>query len=356
MALAAAVAGVVVGAAPASASTVGVGTTNTKTSVLTLQLGQNGSLLNLGLLTDTGGANIDPHGGTLGSATSLVPITLSSPALHLNLSTPAVATSQPGGQSNASSPALTLSSLGVPAALAAATIKPAALHSDYAAGAAHSTMTAAEVDGLSVVGGALANISLLASNLGADALTGQADGNRGVQIGNVNLLDLGALLQGLGVNLSSLPVGAVSQLLTQLNLPVPNVAGGTSLAGDVTNLSNTLTSLRQTLVGATTQITTPVDQTVAPILGQLNLPVPTTGALVSQVNADITSVQNTLVSLLTGVLSKLDSFPLVQLAATQLGINETAADTVGDSVAAVNVAPLKLTVAGVSLPIDAQAV
>jgi hypothetical protein len=59
--VAATVAGVMVGAMPASAGTVGVGTTNTKTSVLTLQIG---NLLNLGLLTDTGTANTDPHAGS----------------------------------------------------------------------------------------------------------------------------------------------------------------------------------------------------------------------------------------------------------------------------------------------------
>src|SRR5665213_1565357 len=86
-ALAATVATVMVGAAPASAATAGVGATKTKTAVVNLQIG---NLLNLGLLTDAGGANIDTGSGAPSAAASLVPITLSSPALHLNLSTPAI--------------------------------------------------------------------------------------------------------------------------------------------------------------------------------------------------------------------------------------------------------------------------
>lgn len=351
--LAATVAGVVVGAIPASASTVGVGTTNTKTSVLDLQLG---SLLNLALLTDTGGANIDPHAGALQAGTSLVPLTLSSPALKLNLSTPAITTLDPGGATNAASPALTLSSLGIPAALATATFKPASLHSDFTTGSAHSTMTAAEIDDLTVAGGAIASIDLLSSNLGADALSAQADGTRGVKIGTIKLLDLGALLKGLGIDLASLPVGSVSQLLSQLNLPVPAVSGlsgatgATSLAGEVASLSDALTSLRQTLVNATTQITTPVDGLTQGLLGKLGLPVPTVGSLVSQVNTLVGTLQTTLTNLLTTVLKSLDSFPLIQISGTQLGIHTTAADTLGHSAAGVTIAPMTITVAGVQLP------
>jgi len=345
-----AVVGVMVGGVPASAATVGVGTTNTKTSVLTLELGQNGSLLDLGLLTDTGGANIDPHAGTLNAGASLVPVTLSSSALNLHLSTPAISTLQPGGSAAAAGQALTLGALGVPAALATATIKPAALASSYVAGAAHSTMSAAEIDNLTLAGGALASIDLLSSTLGADALTGQADGTRGVQVGTIKLLDLGALLKGLGIDLTSLPIGALSQLASQLNLPLPDLAGGSDLASEVASLSAALTSLRQSLVTATTTVTQPVDALAQSLLGQLDLPIPTVGSLVTTLNATIATVQTDLTTLLTTVLSSLDSIPLVQISGTSLGISTTAADTVSDSSAAVTVAPLTITVAGITLP------
>jgi hypothetical protein len=345
-----ALAAVVTAGAPAGASTVGVGTTNTTTSVLTLQLGQGGSLLNLALLTDRGGANIDPHAGTLGAAASLIPLSITSQALHLNISLPPITTGQPGGTASASGSALSLTSLGVPASLATATIDPTALASSYVAGAAHSTMSSAQVNDLSLVGGGLASINLLASSLGADALTAQADGTRGVQIGNVNLLDLGALLQGLGVSLASLPLSALSTLTSQLGLPLPGLNAGTTLADEVNGLSATLTSLRQALVGATTSITTPVDAVAQGVLGALKLPIPTVGSLVTSVNNEITQVQTLLVGLVTSALNSLDSFPLVQLSATTLGIATTAADELSDSSAGVSATPINLTVAGIKLP------
>ena len=349
-ALAATVTAVVVGAAPAGAATSGVGTTSTKTSVLSLELGQNGSLLSLGLLTDAGGANTDAHGGTPQASTALVPITLSVPALHLNLSTPPITTQSPGGKADANSTAITLAGLGVPAALATATIKPATLHSEYVTGAAKSTITAAEVDNVSLVGGALASIDLLASKLGADALLTQSDGARGVDLGTVKVLDLGALLKGLGADLASLPLGGVSDLLAKLGLPVAGLTAGSSLSDTVTSLTNALTNLRQTLVNATTSITAPVDALTSGLLKNLNLPVPTVGTLVSDVNNLITSVQNTLTSLLTSALSALDSFPLLQITGSQFGITTKAADTLGNSAANIGLSPLSITVAGVKLP------
>ena len=355
--LAASVAAVVVGAAPAGASTKGVGTTATKTSVLTFQLGSNGSLLNLGLLTDAGGANIDSHNGTLRAANSLIPITLSSPALGLNLSTPAITTLSPGGQSDATSQALTLSGLGVPAAIATATIKPAVLHSDFVTSAARSTITAAEVDNLTLAGGALASVDLLSSTLGADALQGSSDGVRGVNIGSVKLLNLGALLAGIGADLKALPISALSGLLAKLGLPVAGLAAGTSLADQVTSLSTALTGLRTTLVNASTSITSTVDTTTGGLLGKLGLPVPAVGTLVTDVNTEITTLQNTLLGLLSNATAALDSFPLVQISGTQAGIATKAADTVANSSAGTAVTPLQVTVAGVKLPaIDLQAV
>jgi hypothetical protein len=355
--LAASVAALVVGAAPAGASTSGVGTTSTKTSVVTFQLGQNGSLLNLGLLTDVGAANTDSHGGALKASNSLVPITLASPALHLDLSTPAISTAAPGGQSDATSQAITLSGLGVPPAIATATIKPAVLHSDFSTSAAHSTMTAAEVDNLTLLGGGLASIDLLSSSLGADALSSQAAGVRGVNIGTIKLLDLGALLKGIGADLTTLPVGTLSGLLSKLGLPVAGLPAGANLADQVTSLSTALTGLRTTLTSsATSSTTSAVDTAASSALGKLGVPVPAVGTLVTTVNSEITTLQNTLTGLLSNAASALDTFPLVQVAGEQAGIGVKAADTLGHSSASTLFSPLKVIVAGQALNIDLQAV
>src|SRR5215469_3538980 len=97
---AASLAGIAIGAAPASASTSGVGTTTTKTAVLSVQLGQGGSLLNLNVLTATGNASIDPHSGVPSAIATLSPLSVSSGVLHLNASVPSLTTKAPGGPSD----------------------------------------------------------------------------------------------------------------------------------------------------------------------------------------------------------------------------------------------------------------
>jgi hypothetical protein len=353
--VAASLAALLVAAAPAGASTAGVGTTATKTSVLSFQLGTNGSLLNLGLLTDVGGANIDPHNGTLRATDSLIPITLASPTLGLDLSTPAITTLSPGGQSDSSSQAITLSGLGIPPSIATATIKPAALHSDFATSAARTTMTSAEVDNLTLLGGGLLSVNLLSSNLGADALSAQANGTRGVDLSEVKVLDLGALLKGIGGDLLSLPVGSLSGLVSKLGVPVSGLAAGSSLSDQVTSLSNTLTDLRNTVASAVNSATsTAVSSASSSVLGGLNVPVPAVGSAVSTVNSTIGTVQNTLVGLLSNAAAALDSFPLIQVSGTQVGIATKAADTLANSAASASVTPIKIIVAGQQLTVDLQ--
>ena len=355
--LAGSLAGVLIAAQPATAASsgAGVGSTITKTTVLEVQLGQNGSLLDLNVLGDQGGASIDPANSPSASA-SLIPLSLTSGLLHLNVATPALSTKSPGGAASSNGQSLSLTSLGVPAALATGTVKAATLQSDFATTAAHSLLSAAEVDNLSVLGGSLLSIDLLSSNLAATALTDNANGARGVNVGTVKLLDLGALLKGLGIDLASLPVPSVSQLLATLGKSVPGVPAGVDLATFVTQLNNSITSLRGTLNAALTQVTGTVDGVTGGILGGLGLPVPSLSSSVTQINDLISQVQAKLVAVLTQGLSALDSAPLVQVAATSVGVNTKAADTLAHSAVAITTAPISVTVAGISLPaLDATA-
>jgi len=352
-----ATAGVAIAAAPASAAPTGVGGTVTKTTVLNVALGQAGSLLNLSVLGDVGNASIDPHTGTPSANTSLNPLSVASQVLHLNASVPPLTTQAPGGQSDAAGQAISLSSLGVPAALATGTLKAAALHSDFASSAAHSAMTAAEVDKLSLVGGGLLSIDLLSSTLGANALTSDADGARTVNIGNISILDLGVLLRGLGIDPATLPIPTVSALLKQLGAAVPGLPTGVDLSTLVDQLNSSITSLRATINPALNQVTGAIDSTTSGILGKVGVTAPSTGSTVAQVNGVVDQVQAKLVALLTSGLSALDSLPLVQVAATSVGITTKAADTVANSAAGITTAPLNIKVAGIALPaIDASAV
>jgi hypothetical protein len=343
-------------ATPAGAATPGVGATQTKTTVVHVQLGQNGTLLNLTVLADNGGASIDPHNAP-SAATSLNPLALTSGTLNLNLSAPTLSTQAPGGPTDTAGQAVNLATLGVPGALATGTIKAAALHSDYASTAAHSVMTAAEVDNLSLLGGGLLSVDLLSSTLGANALGTDANGARGVNVGTVKLLDLGALLKGLGIDPSALPVSTLGALLGQLGLAVPGLPAGVDLNTFVSQLQTSITSLQSTVNSAANTVTGTVDATTGGLLGGLGLPVPSVSSTVSQVTGVVNGVVDKLTALLAGALSALDTAPLVQVAATQVGVSTKAADTLAHSLATVSTAPLNITAVGLKLPtIDAGAV
>ncbi|GAC1601438.1 MAG: hypothetical protein NVS3B21_29070 [Acidimicrobiales bacterium] len=369
-AVAASVAAVVVAAVPASAAANGRGQTKTTTSVLSLAIGKDGGLLNLNLLRDTGSANIDTHGADpTGSKTSLVALSLK--AAGVNVSTPAIGTSAPGGPADVAGPTVDTKTLGVPAALATATITPAALHSDFSPSGAHSTIGAAMVQNLTVAGGGLAKVALLQSNLDANALTAQAGGTRGVTVSNIELLNLGALLQGIGISPTSLSVNTLSDLLGQLNVVVNGLAAGTPLASQVSTLTSSITGL-QAAIATATSTSSPL--TVPPTLSQQLtsiVPVPVPGLAkaaaaplpiaiptnVADATALVTTLQGQLKTLLGASLAALDSTPLVKIAGTTVGVTTKAADTVANSSAGVSALPLKVTVAGKDLPVlDATAV
>lgn len=368
-AVAVTVATVVVGGVPAGAivsTPNGVGSTTTTTSVLSLSLGTAGNLLRLGILTDQGQSSIDPHTGTLGASTSLIPLTVDSAATGLHVAAPGLSTKAPGGASDVGGNTLTLASLGVPAALASAEIDPAALHSDYSPTAAHSNIAAAQIKNLTIAGGALASIDLLSSNLTADALSTQADGLRGVQVGTIKLLDLGALLKGLGTNLTALPLSTVDSLLSSLSLSSVLPAGTSLTALDtaITGLQATVTSTlnsNSTATSLSTNPTTTTTNALQQVTSSLTaataaraaaVTIPTVGTSIATVDALITQLTGTLSNLLNTALPALDSFPLLQVSATSVGITTRAADTLANSAAGVTVLPLTLTAAGIPLNVD----
>lgn len=376
-AVAATVATVVVGAVPATAQVTaapkGVGSTTTTTSVLGLTLGSAGSLLKLSLLTDKGVSSIDSHSAPAGASNQIVPLTLDSALAGLHIAAPTLSTSAPGGTPDVGGTALTLSSLGVPASLATASIDPISLHSDYSTSAAHSTIGAAQIKGLTIAGGALASVDVLGSNLSADALGASADGSRGVQVGTIKLLDLGALLKGMGTDITQLPLSVVTGLVDKLGLAPALPSGTPSLTSAVTTLQSAITGLQGALstsggssslptslptstVGALTTLgTLPAPLGLAKTAAVTPITIPTAGTPLTTVTGLVSQLQGTLAGLLSGSVPALDSFPLVQLDATQVGINTKAADTVANSAAGVTAQPMTLRVAGTPLSIDAAA-
>jgi len=347
-AVAASLTALVVTTASAGAATSGVGTTTTNTTVLSFQLGSGGATLNLSLLTDHGTANTDAKAGAPGAEASLVPASISSGPLHLSYASPAVTTKAPGGATDAGSPGLTLASLGVPAPVATATLQPAALHADFAPSAAHASMTAAEIKNLSVAGGAVLSVDSFSSNLKAVASGGDADGTRGVNIGTIKVLDLGALLKGLGISPGALTVQALSKLISQLGVPVSGLPTGTDLSTYVGKLQATITALEATVSG--NQVTGTLTSSAQGVLNTLGVPIPVSGNPASSVTSAVNQVQNAITGVLTKGLEGIDSAPLVTVKAGFVGINTKATDSLPTSVAAVTASPIQATVAGVSLP------
>ena len=81
---------------------------------------------------------------------------------------------------------------------------------------------------ISLVGG-LIKATGLTSVLGTTAAAGAADGSRTIKAGAINVLDLGALLNGLGIPLTALPLDAVSTILGTLGVPVPGLPSSLTL-------------------------------------------------------------------------------------------------------------------------------
>jgi len=191
-------------------------------------------------------------------------------------------------------------------------------------------------------------------------------------VGTIKLLDLGGLLKGLGANIIQLPLNTVTSLVDSLHL-TSGLPAGTSLTKETLNLSDGISGLQSALasVGTSSTLPTPLSSTTTgalqnlgglPALGAaktaaalptIPITIPTQGTSVTQVTALLTQLQATLASLLSTAVPALDSFPLVQLDATSVGITTTAADTVANSAAGVTVQPLSLKVAGVPLSISA---
>ena len=346
--------GVLGSAGFAGAQAPGVGTSKASTTILSVDLGD---ALKLRVGGDDAQSTTDPQIGPAGAFSRLVGLDISSsllPALNVRIPDPAIESRTPGGSPEASLAAVDLTSgiaalpgVAIPASVASGTIN-ATLRSVLDAATAASSMDAA-ISNLGLAGGLL-SAEGLASNLATGAGPAQADGLRGVNVGAINVLDLGALLDGLGMTLSDLPIDAVSDLLASLGVPVTGVPQGSDLQSYVAALNDAINDVQATIDAASQTVTGTVDSTVGGLLGSLELPVPTTGASVSQVMGTIDGLQDTLAGAITMALQALDGLTLLRLDGAQVGVATKAAGTVADSVADVTAQVGGITLGGISLP------
>ncbi len=339
---------------PAHAATPGVGTSAASSSLLNVALGSNGSLLNLKVLADDARSTIDPSVAAPEAFSRLNALSITSsvlPAPLNNISLPVVESRTPGGQPSVAGPGLNLSSIGsisLPVSILGGVLQPASLTSSLDGGVAKSGLTST-LGNLTLVGG-LIKAAGLESTLGTTAATSDADGSRSIKAGTINVLDLGALLNGLGIPLTALPLGAVSSILSTLGVPVAGVPTSLTLNSFVDELNSTLDALQTQLTTATSTVTQTLDSTVGSILGGLNLPVPTVGDAVALVNQTIDQVQALVSQVLNTALKALDNVSLLKLGGVEVGANTKAGESVNDSVADIVAKIGSINVGGLTLP------
>ncbi len=344
---------------PANAGTPGVGTSATSSSILDVALGTGGSLLNLKVLADEARSTIDPSIASPEAFSKLNALSLTSsvlPAPLNNISLPVVESRTPGGSGAVAGPSFNLAQptagLNVPLALLGGAITPANLTSAVDANGARSALTSA-LGNISLVGG-LISAAGAESVLGTNAKSASADGSRTIKVGAINVLDLGSLLNGLGIPLTSLPVPVVSDILATLGVPVAGVPTSLTLDGFVAELNTTIDSLQAQLDAATQASSSTVNQVLAPVtvgvLGGLGLPVPAVGDVIATVNGVIDQVQALLSGVLTTALSALDGLTLLRAEGIEVGTITKAGDTVAGSAADIVAKIGALKVGGLTIP------
>src|SRR5438309_1140828 len=350
--------GAVVGAGSAGAtSPTGVGTSKATDTILNVALGDAGSLLNVRLLGDDGSANIDPAVAKPSLASSsLTPAAVTSSVAALNKTIAQQSVQSTGASQSSNVPTISLTSPAVAAlpagALLNGSITPAVLTAAVDATGAKAGLNTT-LKGLSVVSGLLSAPQDITSNLGANALTGASDGTRGLNIPSLQVLNLGELLQGLGIDPNSLTLGQVSTILDALATRVSSGGGllnGTELQAQVTAIQNAVTDLNTAISSASGGVVPTLPANLNTNLTTLGLGSLTDGVPVGDVQNVLDTVNAQLVTLLNAALGALTAAPLLEVDNVVAGLTTKAADTVANSVATVSASIGAVKVGNVSIP------
>ena len=350
----------------AAEETTGVGRGTVSSTLLQVDVGEAGEVLSVRLLSDEGTSTIDPADGAPSSSTSLTPFSITSGAVPaLNVTAPSVGTSSTGAE-DATSESVTLP--GAPTLTGTLT---ASLSSVVDAVGARSGLEANLAD-LGVAGGLLSVPSATVS-LGTSALGSSASGNRTISIPSIEVLNLGAVLEGLGLTLADLPLDDLLGLLGTLGLTLPDVTDPAAvidavdgaideLQGETGALTDELCASVDDALGTvgglvglgqvsdavddivegvtggstpTTPVTTPV--TTPPVTLPLTaqaLPV-SCDSVTGTVEDLVDDLQALVGGLVDGLLQTLDDTSLLSVQGIEVGIVADAKSSVDSSVAAV---------------------
>ena len=363
----------------ASAATPGVGTSSAGTTVAQLELG---NLLSADILSDVSRSNIDTAAGTPEAATVLRPLHLASGVIPgLNLDLPEIAVRTTGAENRQEVAAIDIDEKvdtalnAVPAladlapSLVQGTLAPASLAAVVDSAGARSGLSSELVD--LVAGGGLVSVDSIVGNLGTDAATADTDSIRGLDVDTISALNLGALLEGLGISLTDLDADAVSGLLDELGLlgatgPVADLiaqvedASGIDLppVDDAADLGGVITTVIEADGDAIADLE--VCETAGDTLGDLTGGLPTTGPISGLPGVDtdtlcaealddlLAALPST--DLLGGLLGILDGMSLLTLDTIDAGIVAKATDDIKTSAASVTAQIGTIRVGNVAIP------
>lgn len=359
----------IAGPSPAGAqSAEGVGTSKASHTLISLQLGKAGSLLDLGVLADSALSTIDVDQQPAHGVSRLQPVSLASGVLpglsNLVAALPTFESRTPGGNPNVSGSALDLGApsglLGLPLGLLGGSVIPTSLTSALDADGARSGLDAKLLD-LSLVSGLLKVVSVN-NKMGTAAALPAANGTRNLGIDAISLLDLGDLLAGLNLDLAELPLGVISDLVSTLNLPVALPTGAADLESAVDGLLATITGILEQVAGDQALLGSIVGEVPAinGLLGSLPVALPLNGLNLTDistldlplgtVSGLLTTLQDTLTNLLATVLGLLDGLTLLKLDGATIGATTKATDSLATSVADVTGKLGGISVLGIQLP------
>lgn len=356
-ALALALAGATVASVPTTAATSGTGSSTLSTELLSIEIGEGGELLGVSLVgeeaTTTNGASPSAvarlHTASVGSdVVSLLNVAgptveVASSSSPQTVTAPAVDLGAPAGQA-------------LPAGVISGSIVPKPLTAAVDAAGAHAS-GGASLEGLSLAGGLISS-GTLATTIGSDSVSTDSSSARTVVAENLRVLDLGALLAGLGIDPSQLSLDALSKLIASLDLEVAGVAVDETLAGAVNELSGQIGTLAD-LVATTSALSaqqievpevpgteTPVDTVVDTVDDSLaEVPVP---EVPLDTTLDTSVLPDELEALLGGATTVQDVLDLIEDLQSQLqGVLDASLD-------ALEAAPL-LTIDSVEITVASKA-
>lgn len=346
-------------AAPANAAegVTGVGSTTGGISLLTVDYGD---LLDATVLGESNSTTIDPTVGVPTATQVLSPLLLNVAGLDASL--PSVQTTSTGAEDQKTTDLVDLSALGVPGLTGE--INPATLKSLVDASGAKSSLTSTLAN-LNAAG--ILAVDSAALELGGLAGPTASNANRALTADAITVLDLQALLNFLGLDISDLSLAAIVGLLEDLGqldalngLLGENFADSAAVLAEVDSLDAAIDSAQTTLTAALDAVAS--QQSLINLCGGvqacIDLLTPTLVTLQSAATAAQTAVdtlQALLDELLQGVIDLVTGTPLIAIDGVSAGALANAVDTVAGSTATVTGTINDIRIAGLDIgSIDAN--